>query len=240
MRPAPRPIGLVALPPSAALTATPRGSSAAREVPPDLPAADVVRLTEGAWLDEGKLARPDPLTGLRRAIPAAAEAESLHSYDAIHYRLDVTLSRTSNLVTGTMTLDLNVVDPGITYVDLFDQGLNVLSTRINGVARTFIVSGGKLLIPVCQGADCPPHGGGDPLQVTVDYTASPPAIGCYFYARNSYTMAEPYDARYWWPCYDLPNDKATLDVYATAPDSNVCVSNGVLVSVVPGTPGNKV
>jgi len=240
MRPAPRPIGLVALLLSAALTATPRGSSAEREVPPDLPAADVVRLTEGAWFDEGKLARPDPLTGLRRAIPAAAEAESLHSYDAIHYRLDVTLSRTSNLVSGTMTLDLDVVDPGITQIDLFDQGLNVLATRVNGVARTFSVVSGKLLIPVCQGGDCPPHGAGDPLQVAVDYTASPPSRGFYYYGRNSYTFAEPYDGRYWWPCYDLPNDKATLDVYCTAPDSNVCVSNGVLVSVTPGAPGTKV
>lgn len=220
----------------------PRWSSADRRVTPDLPAADVVRLTEGARLpfDEGKLAPGSRSNRLARAVPAAAEAESLHSYDAIHYRLDVTLSRTSNLVSGTMTLDLNVVDPGITQIDLFDEGLNVLAARVNGVARTFSVVAGKLLIPVCQGGDCPAHGVGDPLQVAVDYSASPPAVGFYYYARNSYTMAEPYDGRFWWPCYDLPNDKATLDVYATAPDSNVCVSNGVLLSVTPAAPGTKV
>ena len=224
------------------LTLGSQALAATRPAPPDLPAADVVRLSEQAHglFDEGKLSLGGAMTGLARAVPAAAEAESLHSYDAIHYRLDVTLSRTSNLVSGTMTLDLHVVDPGITQVDFFDQGLTILATRVNGVARTFSVAGGKLLIPVCQGGDCPAHGAGDPLQVAVDYTASPPLIGFYYYARNSYTMAEPYDARYWWPCYDLPNDKATLDVYATTPDSNLCVSNGVLVSVTPGAPGTKV
>lgn len=216
-------------------------AAAPSPAPPDLPACDVVRLTEQAraLFDEGKRDPRGPARGLERAVPAAAEAESLHSYDALHYRLDVTLSRVSNLVSGTMTLDLAVVDPGITQVDLFDEGLSVLAARVNGVPRTFSVAAGKLLVPVCEGGDCPPHGAGDPLQVAVDYTASPPSRGFYYYARNSYTFAEPYDGRYWWPCYDLPNDKATLDVYCTAPDTNVCVSNGVLVSVTPGPPGTN-
>ncbi|HKQ56696.1 MAG TPA: M1 family aminopeptidase [Candidatus Eisenbacteria bacterium] len=222
------------------LTWTPR--TAASTIP-DLPPADVVRLSEEArWLfDEGKLQSAiatDRAAG--RLGVAAVAAESLHSYDAIHYRLDVTLSRTSNLISGTMTLDLEVVDPAITQIDLHDQGLNVLATRVNGVSRTSSVAAGKLLIPVCQGGDCPPHGAGDPLQVSVDYSASPPQVGFYYYGRNSYTMSEPYDARYWMPCYDLPFDKATLDVYCTAPDSNVCVSNGVLLSVTPGAPGTSV
>jgi len=173
------------------------------------------------------------------AAPVSAQAESLHSYDARHYQLNVTPSRTANLISGTMTLDLRVVDPGIVNIDLFDNGLNVTAARVNGSARTFSVASGMLLIPVCQGADCPAHGAGDSLQVAVDYSASPPA-GFYYYPRNSYTFTEPYDARYWMPCYDLPFDKATLDVYATVPDTNVCVSNGVLLSVTPGAPGTNV
>ena len=206
--------------------------------PPDLPASDVVRLSEEApWLVwEAK----SPERGMRvLSGPVEALAESLHTYDARHYQLNVTPSRTTNLISGTMPLDLRVVDPAIVNVDLFDEGLNVTAARVNGSARSFTVTNGKLLIPICQGADCPAHGLGDSLQVAVDYSASPPA-GFYFYARNSYTFAEPYDGRFWWPCYDLPNDKASLDVYATVPDTNVCVSNGVLVSVTPGAPGTNV
>src|SRR5439155_22008289 len=165
---------------------------------------------------------------------------SAHAYDATHYRLDVTPSRTSNLISGTMTLDLRIVDPAITRLDLFDAGLNVTATRVDGVSRTFTVSAGELLVPICEGSSCPPHGTGDSLQLAVDYSASSPDIGFYYYPRNSYTFAEPYDGRYWWPSYDLPNDKATLDVYATVPDTNLCVSNGVLISAVPGAPGTTV
>src|SRR5262245_14576786 len=214
-------------------------ASARQATPPNLPMSDVVRLSEEApWLSwEAKSRDMQDARGL--AAPVSAQAESLHSYDARHYQLDVTLSRTANLISGTMTLDLRVVDPGIVNVDLFDTGLNVTATRVNGSPRTFSVSSGMLLIPVCEGADCPAHGAGDSLQIAVDYSASPPA-GFYYYPRNSYTFAEPYDARYWMPCYDLPNDKATLDVYSTVPDTNVCVSNGVLLSVTPGAPGKNV
>jgi hypothetical protein len=208
----------------------------AATTPPSLSASDVVRLSEEAMWETKSAERLEA-----RVLGAsfAVQAESLHSYDARHYQLNVTPSRTANLISGTMTLDLRVVDPAIVNIDLFDTGLNVTAARVNGSARTFSVSSGMLLIPICQGIDCPAHGAGDSLQVAVDYSASPPA-GFYYYPRNSYTFAEPYDARYWMPCYDLPSDKATLDVYATVPDTNVCVSNGVLLSVTPGAPGTNV
>ena len=215
-------------------------STASGSPAPDLPTSDVLRLTDEAraLLGDGKSA----WLGARSPVesPDGAQADSIHAYDVTHYRLDVTPSRTVNLVSGTMTMDVRIVDPTILQFDLDDVGLNVTATRVNGVSRTFSVAGNTLLIPVCEGGNCPAHGIGDSLQVAVDYSASPPTIGFYFYPRNSYTLAEPFDGRYWWPSYDLPNDKARLDIYATTPDTNVCVSNGVLVSVTPGAPGTHV
>lgn len=215
--------------------------AAARSVP-DLPAADVLRLTDEAryQIHETKIGREGASDRFKGVHPAAIAADSVHSYDAIHYRLDVTPSRTSNVISGTMTLRLVVLDPAIVNIDLHQRILNVTATRVNGVARTFSLSSDQLFVPVCEGADCPPHAPGDSLDVAVDYSASTPQFGFYQYARNSYTMAEPYDARYWWPCYDLPFDKATVDLYATVPTGDVCVSNGVLVSTTPGAPGTKV
>ena len=82
---------------------------------PDLSVPDVLRLTDEArWLfGERKLEPLSPASArARQAHPTSILADSIHSYDAIHYRLDVTPSRTSNVISGTMTLDLVVVDPG--------------------------------------------------------------------------------------------------------------------------------
>jgi len=142
------------------------------------------------------------------------------------------------LVIAVLAL-LDFVGDKIPAVDhaLHAAGLIINSASINGNARTFSQAGDMMFIPVCQGLDCPPHGAGDPLQVQVNYSAATTQVGFYYYPRNSYTLAEPYDGRYWWPSYDLPFDKATVDVYATVPDSNICLSNGDLISAGSSNPG---
>ncbi len=43
-------------------------------------------------------------------------------------------------------------------------------------------------------------------------------------------MSEPDGAREWWPCNDVPWDKATTTLLATVPDWMVVASNGLLTS----------
>ena len=167
-------------------------------------------------------------------------AEAPHEYDAIHYRLDVKPSRTARHVDGTTTLTAVVVDGGITQVELDAIGMTFSSITVNGTARTtWSAIGGKLFVPICEGVNCPPHAVGDTLVVAVTYSCNP-TTGYYYYVRNSYSFVEPFDARYWWPCWDQPADKATLDLYATVPNADSCYSNGVLIDAVPGAPGFRV
>jgi aminopeptidase N len=51
-----------------------------------------------------------------------------------------------------------------------------------------------------------------------------------FYTGNgfAYTDAEPDRARYWFPCWDKPADKALFDVTAKVPDNVLFASNGSL------------
>jgi aminopeptidase N len=46
-----------------------------------------------------------------------------------------------------------------------------------------------------------------------------------------YTHSEPTDARYWFPCYDAPDDKLTSEMKVTVNDGLSVVSNGSLVDV---------
>lgn len=63
--------------------------------------------------------------------------------------------------------------------------------------------------------------------------------GFYFYRRDelslnlpsdiAYTMTEPSDSRYWFPCYDEPWDKATVDVIVKVKNNFLVASNGLLI-----------
>jgi aminopeptidase N len=197
----------------------------------DLPADELVRLTEEAAHSN---ADRKELLSLR---PLEVAKDSTHSWDALHYELAVKVTRTAQFIQGTVTTTLAIHDPGTTVIDFDAVGLSISAVRVNGNTRTnWSIGGGMLLVPICEGGDCPPHNVGDQLTIAVDYSAAQ-AIGFYHYARNDYSFVEPEDARYWWPCWDKPADKATLDVYATVPDTNSCWSNGLLLSVTPATPG---
>ncbi len=61
--------------------------------------------------------------------------------------------------------------------------------------------------------------------------------GFYFYRSDefnipsdiAYTMTEPSDSRYWFPCYDEPWDKATLDITVKVKSDFLVASNGLLI-----------
>jgi aminopeptidase N len=63
--------------------------------------------------------------------------------------------------------------------------------------------------------------------------------GFYFYRKDevvpnlpsdiAYTMTEPSDSRYWFPCYDEPWDKATVDVIVKVRKNFLVASNGLLI-----------
>jgi aminopeptidase N len=45
-----------------------------------------------------------------------------------------------------------------------------------------------------------------------------------------WTLSQPFGARAWWPCKDVPSDKAdSVDIKVTVPDSLIVASNGTLV-----------
>ncbi|MDZ7331928.1 MAG: M1 family aminopeptidase [candidate division KSB1 bacterium] len=84
-----------------------------------------------------------------------------------------------------------------------------------------------------------PIGIEDTITITIDYFARPKK-GLYFNAPSAekpnvpqqiYSHSEPIDARYWFPCYDEPDDKMTSEVIATVADSFFVLSNGRLVGV---------
>jgi aminopeptidase N len=75
---------------------------------------------------------------------------------------------------------------------------------------------------------------GNSTTVEITYSGNPPTAeqaftrGTHGGTPIIYTLSEPFGARDWWPCKQDLNDKInSVDIYITAPSSNVSVSNGV-------------
>jgi aminopeptidase N len=207
----------------------------------DLDASELIRLHDEAAFLLGTSGHA-PAEGKPVSIDAERAGEmslALTGFDVLHYRLDVTPSRTNRNISGTVTITLVVLGAGLTQIDL-NSRVTIDAITVEGTPRTgWTQGGGALHIPICEAANCPPHAPGDTLEVAVTYHATPATLGFYYYVRNSYTFTEPFDSPYWYVCRDDPSDKATLDVYATVPDTNSCYSNGVLVDVTPAGAGKS-
>ncbi len=82
------------------------------------------------------------------------------------------------------------------------------------------------------------HPNNTPFTIGIQYWAKPKK-GMYFIQADTFytqrtpeiwTQGEGEDNRYWLPCYDYPNDKATTEMYVTVPAEQKALSNGHLVS----------
>ncbi len=78
----------------------------------------------------------------------------------------------------------------------------------------------------------------DTVTIAIQYQVNSPSYGYYYYTPSqtgfgalAYTMSEPFDARYWMPCFDEPYDKATMEMKLTVPQGFVAASNGLLINL---------
>src|SRR5574341_30445 len=159
-------------------------------------------------------------------------ADSAHDYDVLKYTLDVKLvpSVPSNMFRGHTTIMAQSQVLGLSTLVLDFIGMTVDSCEVNAISASFTRPPNQLQVNL--GGSYNP---GDTFGVDIFYHGNPLA-GFYFGSNGYgtpiyYSFTEPYDSRYWFPCYDLPNDKALSEIICTAPEGNFAVANGNLLSV---------
>jgi aminopeptidase N len=180
-----------------------------------------------------------------RARPKSEQAD----VDVLSYRLRLFLDVPNERIEGTCEVTF-VAAPGSVSVDelvldLDDATLDVTRTLLDGAAvppGRVRFGGGVLRIPVD-----PPLAEGAPARaIVVEYSGQPAELGfgtLTFMGHGVppaplvFTLSEPYLARGWWPCKDVPDDKALVTLEIEAPQELTVVGNGVQVSRVPARPG---
>ena len=152
--------------------------------------------------------------------------DSVHSFDALHYRLDLDFPMQSSFFSGAMTLSFRAVSDSLSQIVLDMVHLLTDSVFVGNVLTATTHDEATITIPL-DGY----HRSDESLMVKIFYHDNAVQRGFYYYGHNAYTFDEPLDARWWFPCFDEPWDKATSEIYCTVPDTFKVGSNGSLASV---------
>jgi aminopeptidase N len=170
-------------------------------------------------------------------------AESLHSYDVRHYRLDITLGMDN---AGYQCYERVSIKSNVNLLDSFSldfAGLVCDSIWQNGQPVRFDTLPGYLRVYLNR-----PVPAGDSTVIDIFFHREPtaPQIG-FFFAQpptvlhaHAMTCGCPRDNHYWFACWDWPGDKAErgCEINITVPDTFQACANGVLDSVTLAA-GNK-
>lgn len=168
--------------------------------------------------------------------PDHSHAVSVKPYDVRSYALNLTIQPDPFLLQGSVTIRL-VLPAGALDRLIFDlEGLPVDSVFQNGLPVNFAITSTELIVtPLNTLAS------GDSGTFEIFYQGTP-RYGLYRRQNSAgdtviYSHSEPFDAHFWFPCNDDPNDKATLLMSVCMPSSYVIVSNGRNIEISAEAPG---
>ena len=176
--------------------------------------------------------RPFPLPGDR---PHYARDRS---FDVQHIKLELSFDLDKRRLFGIVSTTLAPLNDGLSHLELDALDLAITNvTASDGSGLPYKMSDNKLLIDL--GAE---KMVGESITVVVQYEASP-RRGLYFVEPSEaypnkpfqiWTQGQDEDSKYWFPCYDFPNQKATSEVIVTVPSKYFALSNGRLLDIREG------
>jgi aminopeptidase N len=172
------------------------------------------------------------------------ERDDSTGYDVARYNIEIQFFPADSSITGKVDMRFGVTAASLTAVDLnLFYNMVIDSAKINGapVTHQFVGDDGlrlNLQPPLIQGDSC---------TASLWYHGRPilSNMGALFWEYHSgnvpiiFSLSEPEGARTWWPCKDVPWDKATSRVVWTVPENLLATSNGLLQSVTIPQPGWK-
>ena len=190
------------------------------------------------WSDH--CARHLTTSGRAQYKPFAMPGDKSHftrdkRYNVHHMRLEVELDLLRKRVSGTSFLTVSPVLDGLASLEVDAAELVIKAARLDSGEKLAFEVGDKTVkvkLPT-------PVKAGQRVTIAIDYEAAP-RKGLYFVAPDEaypkkplqvWSQGEDMDNRYWFPCYDFPNQRATTEIIATVPESMFALSNGVLANV---------
>jgi aminopeptidase N len=168
--------------------------------------------------------------------------ERSHDFDARHYRLTLTFDLDQKKFWGENQVTLKPLRDEFMECVLDAKEL-VVTEILNHQQRPlkFKQTDQKLIISLSRA-----YSYGEEVEFTIKYHAEDPKKGFFFSdetPRNPKMVSTdswPDEARHWFPCYDYPHDKVTMELIATVAKPNKVLSNGRLVSIKENEEDNSI
>jgi aminopeptidase N len=150
-----------------------------------------------------------------------------------HVRLTVALDFERKAISGTAAHRIAAITDDVASLEFDAAEMTISAVRVGNKSASFELDDGKLRVALPAAL----RAGGE-AEVSIEYSAVP-RRGLYFVGPDegypnkpvqAWTQGEDEDSRYWFPCYDYPNNRATSEVIATVPEKFTAVSNGALIA----------
>jgi aminopeptidase N len=164
-------------------------------------------------------------------------SENQYKIDVLSYDMNLELYPEKKLLEGDVLITGLILDKTLSSLDfnLYDN-MQIESLSLNDIEAQYENKDSKLSIPLSNSLQGTPFGELDTFRVKLKYKGTPVrmGLGSFIFGKINeqsvvYNLSEPTFASTWFPCNDIPTDKALLDIKITNDSSQTSVSNGVLV-----------
>lgn len=153
--------------------------------------------------------------------------------DILHIKLDVTPDFKRRTVSGTTTISFAPIAQPLAQLRLDAIDLAIKDVRSRAKIADFVSTKKDLTIQFD-----PPIPAGVKVDVEIDHEAEPkrglyfrtPEMGYPASDTHLWTQGETHEARFWFPCFDYPNERSSTEVICHVPSDMTVLSNGKLVS----------
>ena len=163
----------------------------------------------------------------------APDYDRVRDYDLLHTVLNLSFDWGEQAVEGTVTHRLAPLRDGLSALHFDHHRIEFKTVLLDGQEAEWRTDGDTLTVfppaPLAKGQE---------VAVAIDYRSVKPAEGMYWVIPDKdypdrphqiWTQGEQDENRFWFPCYDNPNEKMTSEQIITVESRYTVVGNGELL-----------
>lgn len=165
------------------------------------------------------------------SIDSGYIVEQQYSQDILFYDMVLELFPENKLLSGSVVITLTAKSDIDTIVFNLYNNMNISSITSEEIKIEYRREDKRIYLG--KGLNS-----GDTLSIKIDYSGTPKKLGFAAFSFGklngesvTYTLNEPVYASAWYPCNDLPDDKALMRMKIINDSGFVSVSNGVLENI---------